>query len=436
MQAPVSTLSPKTAKQHLRSIITGSAGNLIEWYDWYIYAVFSLYFASTFFPQGDETAQLLNTAGIFAIGFLMRPIGGWLLGTYADRKGRKAALTLSVWMMSAGSLLITVVPGYKQIGIAAPLMLVLARMFQGVSVGGEYGTVATYLSEIAPPKRRGLYSSFQYVTGTLGQLIALGILMLLQHLLLSQQQMMDWGWRVPFGLGALLSICAVYLRRDMVESASFTHETISIKNRGSFKELAKYKREVFIIIGFTLGATVAFYTFSSYMQKFLVNTCGFSKNDSALINLIALFIFMLAQPLAGMLGDRIGRKRLMLIYGVLALLTSLPIMILLSHTHQFWVAAGLVILALLIMSLNTSISAILKAELFPVNIRSLGVSLPYALTVAIFGGTAEYIALWFKKIGHSQWFFWYLTLCIAISFIAIILMPNAEKKSKMDGNSN
>jgi MHS family alpha-ketoglutarate permease-like MFS transporter len=424
--------SQKTTKQHFKSIIMGSIGNLIEWYDWYIYAVFSLYFASTFFPDGDETAQLLNTAGIFAIGFLMRPIGGWLLGTYSDRKGRKAALTLSVWMMSAGSLLITIVPGYRQIGIAAPLILVLARMFQGLSVGGEYGTVATYLSEIAPPKRRGLYSSFQYVTGTLGQLIALSILMLLQYLVLSKQQMMEWGWRIPFGLGAIMSIAAVYLRRHMVESANFSHEKTAAEKRGNLNELLKYKREILIIVGITLGATVTFYTFSSYMQKFLVNTCHFSKNDSALINIIALFIFMLAQPLAGMLGDLVGRKRQMIIYSVLALLTSFPIMLILSHTHQVWEAAALVILALLIMSLNTSVSAILKAELFPVNIRSLGVSLPYALTVAIFGGTAEYIALWFKQLGHTQWFFWYLSLCIAISFIAVLFLPGATKKSKMD----
>ena len=166
-------VTSKSTAYHIKSIIGGSIGNLIEWYDWYAYAVFSLYFAHIFFPKDNETAQLLNTAGIFAIGFLMRPVGGWLMGAYADRKGRKAALTFSVLLMSGGSLLITFVPGYQRIGIAAPIILVLARMVQGLSLGGEYGTAATYLSEIAPPKLRGFYSSFQYVTTILGQLAAL-----------------------------------------------------------------------------------------------------------------------------------------------------------------------------------------------------------------------------------------------------------------------
>lgn len=426
------TDTPKPAPTRFRSIITGSIGNLIEWYDWYIYAVFSLYFAATFFPGNDQTAQLLNTTGIFAIGFLMRPIGGWLLGTYSDRKGRKAALTLSVLLMSTGSLVITVVPGYAQIGIAAPLLLVLARMLQGLSIGGEYGTVATYLSEIATPNRRGFYSSFQYVTGSLGQVIALGILMLLESHLLTPAQMNSWGWRIPFGLGAVMAVVAFYLRRNMAETGSFTNEKTKIQSRGTIKELWKYKREAFTIIGFTLGLTVAYYTFTSYMQKFLVNSCGFSKADSARINTIALVVFIIAQPLAGLLADRVGRKRMMLVYGVVGVVTSMPIMLLLSHTHQFWEATILVTAALLIMSLNTSISAIVKAELFPANIRSLGVSLPYALTVAIFGGSAEWIAFQFKAAGHPQWFFWYLTVCIGISLITIIFMPDMEKYSKME----
>lgn len=431
MQQP-SALGRKFTAHHLKAIAGGSVGNLVEWYDWYVYSVFSLYFAGSFFPKDSETAQLLNTAGIFAIGFLMRPIGGWLMGTYADRKGRKAALTLSVLLMSSGSLMITVVPGYQHIGIAAPLILVLARMVQGLSIGGEYGTAATYLSEIAPPNRRGFYSSFQYVTSILGQLIALTILMLLQRWLLTPRQLGDWGWRIPFALGAILSLSAIYLRRSLLETASFTHEKLALQQRGSFKELLKYKRELGIIVGFTIGSTVSFYTFTTYIQKFLVNTAGFSKNDSTLITIIALLVFMAAQPLAGLLGDYFGRKRIMVIYGMLAIVTTIPIMIFLNNIHEVWLATLLIIAALLVLSLSTSISAIIKAELFPVQIRSLGVSFPYALAVALFGGTAEYVALMFKKIGHANYFYWYLTACITVSLITSIRMPDPEKHSKME----
>lgn len=418
--------------QHFKAVFSSSVGNLVEWYDWYIYAIFSLYFAGAFFPKDDETAQLLNTAGIFAIGFLMRPVGGWLMGAYADRKGRKAALTLSILLMSGGSLLITLVPGYGSIGIAAPIILVVARMMQGLSVGGEYGTAATYLSEIAPKNRRGLYSSFQYVTTTLGQLIALAILVLLQQCLLTPQQLAAWGWRIPFGIGALMAVSAVYLRRSMPESEAFSREKVTVKKRGTFKELWKYKRESFIIIGFTLGLTITYYTLTTYVQKFLVNTSGFSKSDSTLITAICLFVFMLVQPLAGLLGDVIGRKRMMIIAVGLSLLSTVPALMLLSDAHNFWWATSIIIIALVILSLNTSISAIIKAELFPVNVRSLGVSFPYALTVAIFGGTAEYIALGFKNAGYADGFYWYLTVCIFISFVTVIFMPNTDTNSKLE----
>lgn len=423
---------PQTSRFRLKSILGGSIGNLVEWYDWYVYSIFSLYFAGSFFPKENETAQLLNTAGIFAIGFLMRPVGGWIMGAYADRKGRKAALTLSVLLMSGGSLMITLVPGYDKIGLAAPAILVLARMIQGVSIGGEYGTAATYLSEMAPPKHRGFYSSFQYVSTTMGQLVALAILMLLQRWLLTQEQLSDWGWRIPFGVGALMALSAIYLRRDLAETDSFTQENVSLSQRGTFSELVKYKREALLVVGFTIGLTVSYYTFTTYMQKFLVNTAGFSKTDATSVTVITLIVFMLAQPVFGALGDKIGRKRMMILYGVLGVLTSIPILLLLEQTTNFWMATGLIILAQLILSISTSISAIIKAEMFPPNVRSLGVSFPYALAVALFGGTAEYIALLFKGLGHAHWFYIYLTGCITLSLIVSIVMRDTEKHSQME----
>ena len=233
----MNTKTEKTTAWRLKALFGGSIGNLVEWYDWYAYSAFALYFAPVFFPKQSPTAQLLNTAAIFAVGFLMRPIGGWLFGKIADQKGRKLAMTTSVLMMSFGSLLIAITPSYSAIGVLAPALLLFARLLQGLSVGGEYGTSATYLSEIATAHRRGFYSSFQYVTLIGGQLIALAIQLLLQRVFLSKGQLEEWGWRIPFAIGALLAFVAYYLRLHLEESDSFRKTNTIEKERGSLKTL-------------------------------------------------------------------------------------------------------------------------------------------------------------------------------------------------------
>ena len=415
----------------IKSIIGGSLGNLVEWYDWYIYSFFSLYFAGAFFPKGNQTAQLLNTAGIFAIGFLMRPIGGWLMGTFADKKGRKTALTFSVLLMSIGSLIIALIPGYNQIGIAAPIALLLARIIQGLSVGGEYGTSATYLSEMATKKHRGFYSSFQYVTLIMGQLIASGFVVLLQKVFLTEDQLHQWGWRIPFVFGAILAVTVMYLRRSLHEPASFKNEP-SKTEKGTLRALAKHPKAVLIVIGLTLGGTVAFYTFTTYMQKFLVNSAKFSNENATVISTLSLVVFMLLQPLFGLLSDKIGRKPLLIGFGILGTPTTMPIMTTLSGTKDMWTAFILVMCALVITSGYTSINAVVKAELFPASIRALGVGFPYAIAVSIFGGTAETLALTFKQNHHANYFYWYVTGCIFISLIVYALMSDTRKYSKIE----
>lgn len=424
---------PQTTGGRIRSIIGGSLGNLVEWYDWYAYTAFSLYFSDAFFPSDNQTVQLLNTAGIFAIGFLMRPIGGWVMGTFADKRGRKTALTFSVLLMSVGSLIIAITPGYKSIGVAAPILLVLARIIQGLSVGGEYGTSATYLSEMATKKHRGFYSSFQYVTLIMGQLLALGVLVLLQRAFLSEKQLHDWGWRIPFAIGAILAVTTMYLRRSLQESASFDKESKKADAlNGTIKALAKHPKAVFTVIGLTIGGTLAFYTFTTYMQKFLVNTSGFSKSAATLISTLTLAVFMVIQPLFGLLSDKVGRKPLLIGFGILGTLCTIPIMTLLSHTKDVWIAFALILCALVIVSGYTSINAVVKAELFPANVRALGVGFPYAIAVSLFGGTAEYIALWFKNEHHAQWFYWYVTVCVGLSLILYVTMNDTRKHSKME----
>ncbi|TFF30437.1 MFS transporter [Mucilaginibacter psychrotolerans] len=435
MTASANSHTPITTASRIKSIVGGSLGNLVEWYDWYVYSAFSLYFADAFFPKANQTVQLLNTAGIFAIGFLMRPLGGWLMGTFADKHGRKAALTWSVLLMSAGSLIIAITPDYNHIGIAAPILLVFARIVQGLSVGGEYGTSATYLSEMAAKKHRGFYSSFQYVTLIMGQLFALGVLVLLQRVFLSDAQLHTWGWRIPFGIGAVLAIITMYLRRNLHEPAAFTRKAASEQhhsNRGTIKALMQHPKAVLTVIGLTLGGTVAFYTFTTYMQKFLVNTSGFSKDTATLVSTLTLFVFMLVQPLYGYISDRIGRKPMLRLFGILGTLTTIPIMMALSHTKNEWTAFALIMAALLIVSNYTSINAVVKAELFPAHVRALGVGFPYAIAVSVFGGTAEYVALLFKNAGHQEWFYWYVTLCIAVSLAIYITMVDTQKHSKIE----
>ncbi|KAF0865107.1 MFS transporter [Pseudomonas sp. LD120] len=420
----------KTTAGRLKSIFSGSVGNMVEWYDWYVYAAFSLYFAKVFFPKGDTTAQLLNTAAIFAVGFLMRPIGGWLMGLYADRKGRKAALMASVLLMCFGSLIIALTPGYETIGVGAPVLLVLARLMQGLSVGGEYGTSATYLSEMATKERRGFFSSFQYVTLISGQLIALAVLIVLQNVL-TTEELQSWGWRIPFGIGALCAVVALYLRRGMEETESFTKKKEKPKE-SLMRTLMRHPKELMTVVGLTMGGTLAFYTYTTYMQKYLVNTVGMSISDSTTISAATLFLFMCLQPVIGALSDKIGRRPILIAFGILGTLFTVPILTTLHSVQSWWGAFFLIMAALIIVSGYTSINAVVKAELFPTEIRALGVGLPYALTVSIFGGTAEYIALWFKSIGMETGYYWYVTACIACSLLVYVTMKDTRKHSRIE----
>jgi len=426
--------APKSASTRLRSIVGGSVGNLVEWYDWYVYSAFSLYFAKSFFPPANQTVQLLNAAAVFAVGFLMRPAGGWLMGRYADKHGRRAALTLSVLLMCGGSLLIAVTPSYAKIGLIAPAMLVLARLLQGLSVGGEYGASATYLSEMAGKTHRGFWSSFQYVTLIMGQLLALAMLLLLQRTM-SPADLESWGWRIPFIVGAALAVVAVAMRRGLEETSAFEKDRASRPPQSAaatMRGLMAHPRAVLTVVGLTAGGTVAFYTFTTYAQKFLVNTAGFSKSDATYINAMSLLIYMLLQPAIGALSDRIGRRPVLTAFGVLGTLGTIPLLTALEGARTIPQALSLLVLALIAVSGYTAINAVVKAELFPTSIRALGVGFPYAVAVSVFGGTAEYFALWFKNMGHERWFYWYVTGCILASLVVYATMPETRDNTHMD----
>jgi len=416
--------------RRIRAIVGASSGNLVEWYDFYAYAFTSIYFAAAFFPTGDTTSQLMATAGIFAVGFFMRPLGGWLFGWIADTHGRKNSMVISVLMMCAGSLLIAIMPTYATIGAAAPVLLLIARLVQGLSVGGEYGTAATYMSEVAGKGHRGFYSSFQYVTLIGGQLLALLVLVVLQALL-SVDELKGWGWRIPFVIGAVTAVVAMYLRRSLVETGS--EAAMHSKEAGSLRGLLKYKRSVLLVLAFTMGGSLYFYTFTTYMQKYLVNTAHMDAKIVSMVMTGVLVIYMLLQPVFGALSDRIGRRNNMLLFSGIATMGSVPLLSALGQVSSPYVAFTLALIALVIASFYTSISGVVKAELFPSTVRALGVGFTYAVGNALFGGTAEYVALSLKSAGREEWFAWYVTVLVGVAFVASMLMPDTRRRSYLDG---
>jgi MHS family alpha-ketoglutarate permease-like MFS transporter len=427
--APPERFDAADMRRRLKAIFIGSIGNLVEWYDFYAYAAFALYFAKSFFPEGDEVVQQLNAALLFAAGFLVRPFGGWLFGHLADHYGRRTALMLSVLLMCFGSLMIAVTPTFATIGIAAPILLGLARVLQGLSLGGEYGTSATYLTEVADAKHRGFYSSFQYVTLIGGQMCAILVLLVLQKALLTPDQLRAWGWRIPFVIGAALAIIAAVMRRNLHETDDFIDAKKTARRESSLKALLKYPREIMLVVGLTMGGTAAFYTYTVYMQKFLKLSVKLTDDQTTVVTAGSLIFAMILQPIYGAISDRIGRKWLLIGFGVAGTLFTIPLLTTLEQARDALTAFLLICAAWLIVSGYTSINAVVKAELFPTKVRATGVGLPYAITVSLFGGTAESVALSFKNAGHEGWFYYYLTACIAVSLFVYLFMRDTKKDS-------
>jgi len=413
----------------IKAIAGGSAGNLVEWYDWFAYSSTSLYFAAQFFPKGDATAQQLQTAAIFAAGFIARPVGAWLMGVYADRAGRRAALALSVAMMSLGSFAIALLPTFAQIGVMAQLGLLAARLVQGLSLGGEYGASATYMSEMAGKARRGFWSSFQYLSLIGGQVVALFVLVILQHVL-SNSDLAAWGWRIPFAIGGLLAIVVFWIRTGLDETRAYLTESAAASERGrTLTLIRRHPREFAIVLVLTAAGSLAFYAYTTYMQKFLVNTAGFSKDTGTAIMAAVLLAYMPLQPLVGWLSDKVGRKTTIAVGLGAGALATYPVMTAISHSSSALAAFGLVMILVACHSGYSAVNAVVKAELFPAHVRALGVSLPYALANALFGGTAEYVAEWLKQAGVERGFYIYVAVVMLAGAIAAARLRNTNVTS-------
>ncbi|WP_437031908.1 MFS transporter [Streptomyces sp. enrichment culture] len=412
-------------RRPVRQLLAASVGNAVEWYDWYAYTFLATYIADQVFPESADNSlvPLLSTFAVFAVGFFMRPVGGLLMGAIADRRGRRAALTVTILLMGGSSLLVGLTPTYAAAGVLAPVVLVLARLLQGLSVGGEFAASTTFLVESAGPGRRGLFSSFQYVSTTAGQLVASGIATLLVDTL-SEDRMNGWGWRVPFVFGAVLSLVGFWIRQGAQETRSTEQQRAP--RPALFEALRRHPRESLLICGITAGGTIAYYTWTSYLPTYAELNAGVAKSDALLAGTISLAFFGLLQPLGGLLSDRFGRRPLLLFFGVGFALLSVP---LLHSLHDSFAVLLLVQCAgMVLLTGFTSISAAVNAEVFPPRVRAAGIGFPYSLTVALFGGTAPYVGTLFKDLGHSGLFPWYVAVLCLLSSLVYLRLPETAHK--------
>ncbi|CAK9885913.1 MAG: Alpha-ketoglutarate permease [Candidatus Erwinia impunctatus] len=419
----LTTIDDKQERRRcIRGIVGAASGNLVEWFDFYIYAVFAAYFTKALTPPDmDPLTQSVYVWGVFAASFLMRPLGSWLFGRIADRHGRRRSMVASVTLMGFGSFLFAALPTYDQAGIIAPLLLLLVRLLQGLSVGGEYGAVATYMSELGLKGRRGFYASFQYVTLSGGQLLA-SLLSVVLLTFMSEQHLHDGGWRIPFVIGGIAALISLLARKNLEETLS---ESNAKGEAGSLSDLfAKHWQAFLLVVGYTSAGSLCFYTVTVYSKTYLTNL-GIDGKQVSYIMTFSLLIFMLAQPLFGTISDRIGRRASMIFFSLLMLIFIYPVMWLAIpyFAHSPVIIALLLIFLMLILSFYTSISGLIKAEMFPSHIRALGVGLSYAIGNAIFGGSAPSVALQFKVFGKEHLFFVYVAVVLLVCLFCSLQLP-------------
>ncbi|ORI13484.1 MFS transporter [Rhodococcus sp. 1168] len=430
---PVS--SPAATRRAVYNTLRGSSGNLVEWYDVYVYTVFATYFENQFFDSADKNSTLYVYA-IFAVTFLMRPVGSWFFGRYADRNGRRAALTFSVSLMAACSLVISLTPGRESIGVWAAIILILSRLVQGFATGGEYGASATYMSEAATRERRGFFSSFQYVTLVGGHVLA-QVTLLIMQLFLDRGQMEDFGWRIAFFIGGVAAVVVFWLRRSMDES--LTKDQLDAvrsgvdRASGSMRELlSNHWRALLVCFLVTAGGTIAFYTYSVNAPSMIRTAYEDRGMTGTWINLFGLVFLMLLQPIGGMISDKVGRKPLLIFFGIGGVLYTYFLITYLPTATSVFASVTLVCVGYVILTGYTSINAIVKAELFPSHVRALGVGLGYALANSAFGGTAPLIYQAAKNSGQVTWFIVYVTVVIAVSLLVYIFVLRNKSETVLD----
>ncbi|GAB1688989.1 MFS transporter [Krasilnikovia sp. M28-CT-15] len=415
------TLSPRADVPHQRrryGLFAAAVGNALEYFDWTTYAVFALVIAPLFFPDRDPAAAVLATLAIFAVGFFLRPVGGLLLGRYADRHGRAPALALSVLLMSGGSLIIGLAPDYGRVHLLAPVLLLVARAMQGLSAGGEAAAMTTYIVERAPAGRRGVHASVIYASTTLGVLAATLTALVLRQTL-SPADLAAWGWRVPFLLGAVAGAFGFVLRRRLAETPVFQEQadrpapSTADAWRGTGKALAQ-------VVGLSAGATVTFYTFSVYLPSYAQRVHRVPAAEALWASVAAHLVFVAALPLLGLLSRRWGRRALLITFGVgAAVLTPVLLRCL---TSSAWSLFLVMAVALVFFGCGAVTMPVAIVDILPAAVRSTAIGVVYSLTVAVAGGSAPYLIEYLAAHGHEAWFAGYAALlCLLTAVTAVTL---------------
>ncbi|MEN8320887.1 MFS transporter [Acinetobacter junii] len=426
------TYSKEERTSRIKGIVGAASGNLVEWFDFYIYAVFAAYFTHALTaPDMEPTTKAIYVWGVFAASFFMRPIGSWLFGRIADRHGRKKSMVISICLMALSSFLFAALPTYDQVGMLAPFLLLMVRLLQGLSVGGEYGAVATYMSELGLKGQRGFFASFQYVTLSGGQLLAslLGVILLG---FMTEQQLNDGGWRIPFVIGGVAALLSLAARSRLEETLS--NEDAEREESGSLIALLKQHWKTFLlVVGYTSAGSLTFYVVTVYSKTYLTNI-GMDGKTVGFIMTTALFVFMIAQPFFGMLSDRIGRRASMLAFSLLSAIFIYPVMVtgMRSFADSPVIITLLLIFLMMLLSFYTSISGLVKAEMFPPHVRALGVGFSYAVGNALFGGSAPSVALLFKDAGIENTFFVYVIIMLIICFFCSLALPKKPEYLEHD----
>lgn len=409
-------------RSNLRSLIASGVGNVLEWYEWSAYAVFSPFIAAALFEPADPVSGLLATLGVFAVGFLVRPIGGILFGIMADRRGRKTVLITTMLIMSGASLLIAMIPSYSQVGVWASILLLLARLAQGFAHGGESATSTTYVAEIAPPNRRGLWSCVVHVAIVGGTILAYalggGI-----TTVLAKSEVAEWGWRLPFALGALLALVALFLRRGMDESEVFEEDHGAAGAKVEFSK-SKTVRTAVRMIFLTAGITCVHYTWGSYASTYAITSKGMEASTAYWVSLGAQALALASLPFWGRLSDKIGRRPLVFFFAGASILLNIPLTQLISNEGwTLFVASGI---SLVIWAIPGSIFAAMMAENFPTHLRTRGIGFAYSMAVALFGGTAPYLNQLFNSLGQGWMYSGYIMLLCVGTAIACYFMKETK----------
>lgn len=413
--------APQSAMK--KTLLGTGVGNALEWYDLGVYSTFVPFIATKFFAADDRVSAVLSTLAVFAVGFLARPFGGWLFGLISDRWGRRNAMTLSVAGAAGGTLLIGISPTYTTIGAAASAILLGARLIQGTAHGGELPSAQTYISEIAPDRHRGLWSSLIYASGTVGVLSSTALGGVLTALLPSQS-MTAWGWRLPFLLGALTGVYALVLRHRMDESTAFQQKGWTADGGSILRSVVRFPLRSLQVVGLTVGLTVAFYTWGTSATQFAINTRGVSPTGALWAGVGAQMVMIAALPLWGALSDRIGRKPVLLISMLGLAFLGFPLDE--AINDEPWRLFAAMSVALALVSASAAILPAVSAELFPTQIRTIGVAVPYSLAVALFGGTAPYLQTWLTENFSSAWFTGYVSVLLLVSASTLTSLPETR----------